>query len=204
MAPSIEQVVPQSIQQTAEHVQEKLGAISLGNSSAAVEELKPVEEAPAVQAPAVEAPAAEVPAEESVKPAAVPASSYIRAPLKLSGAIDSWKNFEVTPVIGREYADVDLAAVLKAENSDELLRDLAITSMFPKNMISHSELEMLTDFQSPNAASSFSVPKTTLPTISRRNSHSASASSLASLRPPSCTSTQSQTQEGNTEARMTR
>lgn len=139
MAPSIEQVVPESVQQTAEHVQEKLGAISLGNSPAAVEEQKPVEEAPAVQAPAVvetpaaeAAPVAEVPAEESVKPAAVPASSYIRAPLKLSGAIDSWKNFEVTPVIGREYADVDLAAVLKAENSDELLRDLAITSMLPK------------------------------------------------------------------------
>lgn len=143
MAPSIEQVVPESIAQTAEHIQEKLGAVSLGNSSTVVEEQKPVEkveEAPAVQAPAVEAPVietpaveaptAEVPAKESVKPAAVPDSSYIKAPLKLSGAIDSWKNFEVTPVIGREYADVDLTAVLSAENSDELLRDLAITSMF--------------------------------------------------------------------------
>lgn len=139
MAPSIEQVVPESVAQTAEHIQEKLGAISLGNST----EEKPtekVEEAPAVQAPAVEAPAVEAPAaqavpvaevqaKETVKPAAVPASSYIKAPLKLSGAIDSWKNFDVTPVIGREYADVDLAAVLSAENSDELLRDLAITSM---------------------------------------------------------------------------
>ncbi|OBT81618.1 hypothetical protein VE02_09901 [Pseudogymnoascus sp. 03VT05] len=137
MAPSIEQVVPESVVQTAEHIQEKLGAVSLGNS----EEQKPVEKveeapavqapavetAPAVQAPVVEAAAAEVPVEEAVKPAAVPAASYIKAPLKLSGAIDSWKNFEVTPEIGREYADVDLAAVLKAENSDELLRDLAIT-----------------------------------------------------------------------------
>lgn len=110
MAPSIEQVVPESVTQTAEHIQEKLAAVNLGNS----EEQKPVEkveEAPAVQAPAV------------------PASTLIKEPLKLSGAIDSWKNFEVTPVIGREYADVDLAAVLKAENSDALLRDLAITSM---------------------------------------------------------------------------
>jgi hypothetical protein len=154
MAPSIEQVVPESVVQTAEHIQEKLAAVSLGNT----EEQKPVEkveEAPAVQAPvvettpavqapaveavpAVEAPAAEVPAEESVKPAAVPAASYIKAPLKLSGAIDSWKNFEVTPVIGREYADVDLAAVLKAENSDELLRDLAITSTFRKPNHTHN------------------------------------------------------------------
>lgn len=134
--------------QTAEHIQEKLAAVSLGNT----EEQKPVEKVeeapavqapvvettPAVQAPAVEAPAAEVPAEESVKPAAVPAASYIKAPLKLSGAIDSWKNFEVTPVIGREYADVDLAAVLKAENSDELLRDLAITSTFRKPNHTHN------------------------------------------------------------------
>jgi hypothetical protein len=134
MAPSIEQVVPESVVQTTEHIQEKLGAIGLGNNT--TEEQKPaekVEEAPAVQAPAVEAPAAQAaPVEEAVKPAAVAASNYIKAPLKLSGAIDSWKNFDVTPVIGREYADVDLAAVLSAENSDELLRDLAITSMSRK------------------------------------------------------------------------
>lgn len=123
MAPSIEQVIPESVAQTAEHIQEKLAAVNLGNT----EEQKPAEKVE--EAPAVQAPVAEVAAEESVKPAAAPASAYIKAPLKLSGAIDSWKSFEVTPVIGREYADVDLAAVLKAENSDELLRDLAITSM---------------------------------------------------------------------------
>lgn len=51
-----------------------------------------------------------------------------RAPLKLSGALDHVKSFDVTPVIGREFEGVDLAAWLKAPNSDELLRDLAITS----------------------------------------------------------------------------
>ncbi|KAL1900307.1 hypothetical protein Sste5346_002618 [Sporothrix stenoceras] len=48
--------------------------------------------------------------------------------LKLSGALDQFKSFDVTPVIGREFGpEVDLAAWLRAPNSDELLRDLAIT-----------------------------------------------------------------------------
>lgn len=51
-----------------------------------------------------------------------------REPLKLSGALDQFKQFEVTPVIGKEFVDVDLAEWLRAPNSDELLRDLAITS----------------------------------------------------------------------------
>ena len=51
-----------------------------------------------------------------------------RVPLQLSGALEKFKYFDSTPVIGREYVDVDLAEWLRAENSDELLRDLAITS----------------------------------------------------------------------------
>ncbi|KAL1845413.1 hypothetical protein VTK73DRAFT_565 [Phialemonium thermophilum] len=50
-----------------------------------------------------------------------------KEPLKLSGALDAFKSFDVTPVIGREFVDVDLAEWLRAPNSDELLRDLAIT-----------------------------------------------------------------------------
>lgn len=52
-----------------------------------------------------------------------------REPLKLSGALDQFKAFDVTPVIGREFIDVDLAEWLRAPNSDELIRDLGITSM---------------------------------------------------------------------------
>jgi hypothetical protein len=51
-----------------------------------------------------------------------------REPLKLSGALDEFDQFDVTPVIGREFSNVDLAEWLRAPNSDELLRDLAITS----------------------------------------------------------------------------
>ncbi|KAI1167741.1 TauD-domain-containing protein [Nemania serpens] len=49
-----------------------------------------------------------------------------REPLKLSGALDQFKYFDTTPVIGREFIDVDLAEWLRAPNSDELIRDLAI------------------------------------------------------------------------------
>ncbi|KAK6076297.1 TfdA family Taurine catabolism dioxygenase TauD [Seiridium cupressi] len=50
-----------------------------------------------------------------------------KEPLKSSGILDQYKHFEVTPVIGREFVDVDLAEWLRAPNSDELLRELAIT-----------------------------------------------------------------------------
>ncbi|KAI2639087.1 TauD-domain-containing protein [Hypomontagnella submonticulosa] len=50
-----------------------------------------------------------------------------KEPLKLSGALNQFKQFDVTPVIGKEFIDVDLAEWLRAPNSDELLRDLAIT-----------------------------------------------------------------------------
>jgi hypothetical protein len=52
----------------------------------------------------------------------------VRQPLKLSGALDAFKSFDVTPVIGREFPTVNLVDWLNAPNSDELIRDLAITS----------------------------------------------------------------------------
>ena len=58
------------------------------------------------------------------------ASLTNKEPLKLSGVLDQFKSFDVTPVIGTEYPDVDLAEWLKAPNSDELIRDLAITGFY--------------------------------------------------------------------------
>lgn len=49
-------------------------------------------------------------------------------PLKLSGALDAYESFESTPVIGKEFPKASLVEWLNAPNSDELLRDLAITS----------------------------------------------------------------------------
>jgi hypothetical protein len=52
----------------------------------------------------------------------------IREPLKLKGVLGQFKSFDVTPVIGREFENVNLKDWLRAPNSDDLIRDLAITS----------------------------------------------------------------------------
>ncbi|KAL4817405.1 hypothetical protein BDW67DRAFT_184070 [Aspergillus spinulosporus] len=52
------------------------------------------------------------------------ASGYIREPLKYSGSLDEYKSFDVTPIIGREYPDLQLTDIL---HDDQKLRDLAIT-----------------------------------------------------------------------------
>lgn len=51
-----------------------------------------------------------------------------KTPLKLSGVLDQFRSFDVTPTIGREFEDGNLAEWLRASNSDDLIRDLAITS----------------------------------------------------------------------------
>lgn len=48
----------------------------------------------------------------------------IREPLKYSGTLDEYKSFDVTPVIGREFPEIQLTDIL---NDDAKLRDLAIT-----------------------------------------------------------------------------
>jgi hypothetical protein len=53
-------------------------------------------------------------------------SSYIREPLKYSGSLDEYKSFDVTPIIGREFPEVQLTDIL---NDEQKLRDLAITGM---------------------------------------------------------------------------
>ncbi|KAF2851520.1 taurine catabolism dioxygenase [Plenodomus tracheiphilus IPT5] len=54
-------------------------------------------------------------------------TDYPRKPLELKGVLDSFQSFDVTPVIGREFSNVNLKDWLRAPNSDELIRDLAIT-----------------------------------------------------------------------------
>lgn len=50
-------------------------------------------------------------------------------PFKLSGALERFTYEDTTPVIGREFIDVNIVDdLLKSENADERLRDLAITS----------------------------------------------------------------------------
>ena len=88
-----------------------------------------------------------------------------KAPLKLKGALDQFKSFDVTPVIGKEFENVDLVEWLRAPNSDELLRDLAITSQPTTSPNSPSQLTTIHTHaeavsQSLNAASCSSARKT--------------------------------------------
>ena len=54
-------------------------------------------------------------------------------PLKLSGVLDQFESFHSTPSIGTEFPKANLVDWLKAPNSDELIRDLAITRTVPSD-----------------------------------------------------------------------
>lgn len=62
-------------------------------------------------------------------PASSPAPSH-KEPLQLKGTLDQYDSFDVTPIIGREFPTANLKEWLEAPNSDELLKELAITSQF--------------------------------------------------------------------------
>ena len=51
-----------------------------------------------------------------------------KEPLKPTGVLDKYDQFDVTPIIGREFTTANLKEWLEAPNSDELIRELAITS----------------------------------------------------------------------------
>ena len=82
--------------------------------------------------------------------------------MRLSGILDQFESFDLTPAIGREFPDVSLAQWIQAPNSAELLRDLAITSsqasvtvLLLKTPFSVSDLQA----QSPSAAWCSSAPR---------------------------------------------
>jgi alpha-ketoglutarate-dependent taurine dioxygenase len=82
-----------------------------------------------VQTPVVSAVKSVKSVADVVAPSSAPAptESTFPKPHQLSGALDQVDFFDVTPTIGREFKDVDLVEWLNAPNSDELIRDLAIT-----------------------------------------------------------------------------
>ncbi|KAF7192304.1 Alpha-ketoglutarate-dependent taurine dioxygenase [Pseudocercospora fuligena] len=53
--------------------------------------------------------------------------TLLREAYQLGGHLKSYKSFKSTPVIGTEFPDASLAEWLQADNSDDLIRDLAIT-----------------------------------------------------------------------------
>ncbi|WWC69807.1 uncharacterized protein I206_103750 [Kwoniella pini CBS 10737] len=55
------------------------------------------------------------------------ARNTLPGPMKYNGTLEGYTHFEVTPSIGREFgSDLQLSELLKAPNSDELIRDLAV------------------------------------------------------------------------------
>ena len=48
-------------------------------------------------------------------------------PLTLGNSLDSIGKTDLTPLIGTEFKDVQLSQLLKSENANQLIKDLAIT-----------------------------------------------------------------------------
>jgi hypothetical protein len=53
-------------------------------------------------------------------------SNKLDGPLKYSGSLDSFKSFDVTAVIGREFPGLQLSEIL---HDDQKIRDLAVLGM---------------------------------------------------------------------------
>ena len=132
---------------------------------------------------------------------------YPREPLELKGVLDGYKSFDVTPVIGKEFPDAQLVDWLSAPNSDELIRDLAITSMSltqtKTNHYHYARLRM-SGSQSPNVVSSSFESKMHSPTTCRKYLPRDSASLQESRQLPNCTSTLSSTPGEHLAVMMTR
>jgi hypothetical protein len=51
----------------------------------------------------------------------------LRSPLMATGSLDAFEKFDVTTVIGTEFREgVQIAQLLSAPNSDDIIRDLAL------------------------------------------------------------------------------
>ena len=53
-------------------------------------------------------------------------SGFVREPMRTSGLLDTHRFSECTPIIGREYPDVQLAELMKSPNAELYLREIAI------------------------------------------------------------------------------
>ena len=90
-----------------------------------------------------------------------------KLPLQSNGSLDDYDFKDLTPCIGREFPNANLVDIMAASNSDELLQELALTSM----TITYQRKYHVTDkVQSVNVAWSGSASKTILPTTYRNNS----------------------------------
>lgn len=66
---------------------------------------------------------------QQVTQSPVTSGVYMRhkEPPRYGGTLDQFSRFDTTPNTGTEFPDANLAEWLRAPNSDDLIRDLAIT-----------------------------------------------------------------------------
>ena len=87
-------------------------------------------------APGIQEPQASLPSRPV--PSSLKGTNAYPAPLKLSGALDKFSFEDTTPAIGREFHNVNIVDdLLNDANSDELIRDLAITSKYSRSYSIH-------------------------------------------------------------------
>ncbi|TNY17440.1 hypothetical protein DMC30DRAFT_357131 [Rhodotorula diobovata] len=67
------------------------------------------------------------------------------SPLEPTGVLDQYKPVDLTPIIGRQFSELQLKKLLYAPNSDELLRELAITIHRRNVVFFKTQEEQLTD-----------------------------------------------------------
>ena len=105
--------------------------------------------------------------------------SLVKEPLKYSGSLDQFPHEDLTPALGTEFTSAtQLSQLLKADNADELIRDLATLSI-PLTIIP-------INFQFLNVAL-FSFEVRTSTSKLKRFLVPNSENFLANLQPPSCT-----------------
>lgn len=83
-----------------------------------------------------------------VENTSIPSQPTNSAPMKAAGLLDGLKQKITVPAIGTEFLDVDLVEMMETTNSDELLRDLAITSPLSKPFF-HFDIPFLHLFLHP-------------------------------------------------------
>ena len=85
---------------------------------------------------------------------AVTTSTRLTEPLKSTGSLDSYEQFDVTAVIGREFPALQLSSILQ---DDTKVRDLAILGWLPAH---DDRIKALTPLQCHNAVLFSSVTRT--------------------------------------------
>ena len=93
-------------------------------------------------------------------------TNNVKLPLTPNGSLDNYERNDLTPCIGREFPTANLVDMMQAPNSDELLTELALTSM---GEVCGCSLYLADSMQFPSVAWSGSASKTASRTIYKRS-----------------------------------